>query len=178
MNNRYENRKEEIDDILSFMYKMSEKRLLSHDDVYGVLCYYGLKSQDKLHDRQGNEIMSGYDNEHFFPYWIKRFEGKKNITTFVNPNWSYFCQFVNKMPHSTERFIKLYIPIDAEHLYDGANILFDFLERNNITHLSKISKKVRVDNVIVRLNIDENILYLHKTYKFKVHEFFFFIFIH
>ena len=155
MNNRYESRKDEITDILNFMYQMSNKRLLSHDDVYGVLCYYNLKPQDKLHDSQGNEILSGLNNEHFFPYWIKRFENKRNISTFVNPNWSYFCQFVNNISHSTERFIKLYIPVDAEHLYDGANILFDYLERNNISHLSKISKKVRVDNIIVRLNYDD-----------------------
>ena len=155
MNNYDGPRKNEMDEMLQFLYKMSAKRPLDHSDVYNTLSFYGLKKEDRPIDRNGRVVLDGLNNTEHFRYWIERFYGKDNIDVFVNPGWSYFCQFVNNLPHSTEHFIKLYIPIDAAHLHDGANILFDFLERNNISHLSKISKKLRVDNVIVRLNYND-----------------------
>jgi hypothetical protein len=136
------------------MYQMSAKRPLIHDDVYATLCFYNLSSKDRPKDREGREVLDGLYNGNFFQYWIQRFQRKNNINVFVDENWKYFCQFVNNLG-SRDGYIKLYIPIDYEHLYDGANILFDFLERNNIPHQSKIGKKVRADNVIIRLAYDD-----------------------
>lgn len=46
--------------------------------------------------------------------------------------------------------------MDEKHLYNGANMLFDFIARNNIKHNSKIGKKIRNDNIVVRVSsIDE-----------------------
>ncbi len=155
MNNYDGPRVNEMDEFLNFLYKMSNTRLLEKNDVYNVLCFYNLKPSDKPKDPYGRNVIDGLDNEYLFPYWINRFQPKRNIIVFQDPNWSKFCQFKNNIPNSTERFIKLYIPIDGEHLYDGANILFDFLERNNICHRSKISDSVRADNVVIRLNRDD-----------------------
>ena len=151
MNSFDGSKKNEMDEILNFIYKMGKDRWLKHSDIYNVLCYYSLKESDKPKVRTDEFLIDGLDNEYFFPYWTERFKDKKNINVFVDPNWSYFIQFVNNASRQDE-YIKLYIPIDDNHLYNGANMLFDFLERNNITHQSKISKRVRADNVIVRLH--------------------------
>lgn len=154
MNNFDGPRKGEMDELLNFIYKMSATKELDSTDVYGTLCYYGLKDKDRPRDPQGRIALDGLNNEDYFRYWIERFRGKRNINVFVNPNWSFFCQFTNNIG-DRDNYIKLYVALDYDHLYDGANLLFDFLERNNISHLSKISKKVRVDNVIVRLEIND-----------------------
>ncbi len=155
MNSYDGSRVNEMDEFLNFLYQMSNKRLIMHDDVYSALCFYNLKPSDRPRDPYGRNVIDGIDNEHLFRYWRDRFKDKKNISAFRDHNRPYFFRFTNKIPNSTRKFIKLYIPIDGEHLYDGANLLFDYLERNNIPHESKISKKVRVDNVIVRLNYND-----------------------
>ncbi len=155
MNNFDGDRKLEMDEILNFMYKITNTRPITRNDVYAVLKFYNLKNDDRVKDKFGREVFDGIDNEGFFKYWENRFASKKHIHVYVDPRWTYFFQFTNNISHSTERFIKLYVALDSKHLYDGANLLFDFLERNNISHLSKISKKLRVDNVIIRLNYDD-----------------------
>ena len=47
--------------------------------------------------------------------------------------------------------IKIYIPLDLDHVEFGAKLIFDFLEQNNISHVSKLGKRIRFDNIVVRL---------------------------
>ena len=42
--------------------------------------------------------------------------------------------------------------MDKEHIYKGVNDLFDFLSRQNIQHLSKVSINERFDDVVIRVN--------------------------
>ena len=51
---------------------------------------------------------------------------------------------------------KLYIPLDKEHIFDGANQLFDFLIREKIPHVSKIGKYISMDDIVVRVDTPEN----------------------
>ena len=91
----------------------------------------------------------------FFDTWIKRFENVRNINCFVSENWKYFCQFTNKNCNQNDH-IKMYIPLDEQHLYNGANIIFDFLASNDIKHSSKIGKHMRFDNIVIRLTNKED----------------------
>lgn len=95
--------------------------------------------------------------EPLFDDWVYRNKNKDNIKTFVNPNRPYFCQFVNSdAKNITGDAIKLYIPLNENRLYEGANRLFDFIAKEGICHNSKIAKKIRNDNIVVRVsNIDE-----------------------
>lgn len=92
-------------------------------------------------------------NNSMFNKWIDRFRSRKNIRVFVSDNWKYFCQFTNddKTINGTLDYIKMYIPLDYNHVEEGANRIFDFLEKNNIKHHSKIATDVRADDVVVRL---------------------------
>ncbi len=93
-----------------------------------------------------------------FSYWESRFANARNINVFVDPNWSYFCQFTNRRNEvmNQEDHIKIYIPQDAQHLYESANQIFDFLAKNNIKHMSKIGSEVRFDDIVVRLTNAED----------------------
>lgn len=100
--------------------------------------------------------VSDYDqnltiNESIFPNWTKRFTNVENIDCFVSESWRYFCQFVNRGEPRNDN-IKVYIPLDSKHIYNGANMIFDFLAQNNIHHTSKIGKHIRFDDIVVRLD--------------------------
>ena len=108
--------------------------------VYNNLVYLGI-SNDVI------DISSNFDK------WINRFSNNHNINVFIDPNKDYFCHFISSkydmnIPYKE---IKLYIPIDKEHIYDGANYLFDFLIREKIQHMSKIGRHIRFDDIVVRV---------------------------
>ena len=113
--------------------------------IYHHLIRIGVSEEDK------NKLA-----EPFFDRWINYFKDKENIKVFVSPTWQYFCQFKNGNVDHLDNYIKLYIPIDYNHLYKSAIEIFDYLEKNNISHLSKIGKEIRFDNIVVRLtNIND-----------------------
>lgn len=96
---------------------------------------------------------------YYFPHWIERFKNTPNINVHNDQNWSYFCQFDNCKSKeeiiNTEQ-IKIYVPLDRNHIYNGSNQLFDYLASNNIKHVSKIGKDFRFDSVVVRVfNIED-----------------------
>jgi len=97
--------------------------------------------------------------EHLFDDWIYRNRNKDNLQTFVSEKYPYFCQFANRdAVNIAGEAIKLYIPLNENRLYEGANRLFDFIAKENIHHNSKIGKKIRNDNVVVRVsNMEEAI---------------------
>ena len=91
------------------------------------------------------------NQEHLFSKWVKRNYNMQGINTFVSSDYPYFCQF-KKMDVVPEEAIKLYIPLDKKHLYEGANRLFDYIRSRGFIHASKIGKKIRNDNVVVRVS--------------------------
>ncbi len=48
--------------------------------------------------------------------------------------------------------IKLYIPLDKDHIDIGAKMIFDFIVNANIEHQSKIAEIIRNDNLVIRVN--------------------------
>lgn len=99
-----------------------------------------------------------YNIEKFFPNWINRFKNNKNITVFVQDNWKSFCQFksfYSKTPRYNK--IKMYVPIDKDHIYEGINRLFDFMSSNSVNHMSKVSNNTRIDDVVINADTKEDI---------------------
>lgn len=125
---------------------LENPRLLSDTIIYNQLTTFNLgKSYEK------NSL------EDIFSRLINRNKENVNSRTFINPDHSYFCQVVSKdYRNLSEAGIKLYIPLDYEHIYMGSNKLFDFIDKEGISHNSKISKEVRNDDIVVRTtNIEE-----------------------
>lgn len=131
-----------IDDFLNLIKDLS---LLGYDInknfVYGnlVMCGVNADSREKI--------------DKHFNYWIKYFEGKKNISVFNSSSSKYFCQFKNENGHvSSYNKVKIYIPLDKEHIKEGAIRIFNFLEMNNINHESKIGSDIRFDDIVIRVD--------------------------
>ena len=122
---------------------------LNSDIVYRELCKWGIKKSDIGPDYQGKNIGP------LFSMWSARFRNHRNIDVFCSPSWPYFCQFVHDLPTTSDGFIKLYVALDTEHVFEGANQIFDFIEKSGLKHQSKIGKQIRSDNVIIRLPIND-----------------------
>lgn len=94
---------------------------------------------------------------YLFDMWVNNFKDIDNIIVKYDPNWKGFCQFENNREKvKTDTAIKLYIPTDSSHIYEGANQLFVFLSNQNISHISKIRNRITFDNVVVRVNSIED----------------------
>ena len=142
-----ESRKNEMQDFLTFIYTLFVQNPdfdLNFEIIYSLLSFEPLPSNDKDEFGKGNNI------NRFFDRWEDKFINKKTEAFCDKLNWSYFFQFVNGLGPRTN-YIKLYVPINTTHIYEGANELFDYLESENIKHQSKISEEVKTDNVIIRL---------------------------
>ena len=141
-----EEKHREINQILKDLYYSASKQnfWLDSNVVYNYLIQHGVS----------NNPNNRYVNKNFFGRWQSRFKDVDNIDVFVSPHWKYFCQFKNGSVDYD--CVKMYIPLDYEHIYEGVNLIFDFLARSNIAHMSKIGSHVRFDDVVVRLNSVED----------------------
>ena len=131
--------------------------------IYNDLIHIGVNKEDtKINLRDTSSPLDfktniPYSREVYvdsaFNNWLEYYHNNNNIDVFVSPNWSYFCQFVSKdkSAYTAKEHIKVYIPLDSKHIENGAKLIFDFLTKNNITHLSKIGKNIRFDDIVVRL---------------------------
>ncbi len=142
----------EIEEFLNNAYILARSNpstYITGDMIYSLLKDYHLKQNEV--DQYGR----GIDTRYMFERWENNFKNRKTKAFCDEVNFKYWFQFINDMrvPYKGERveYIKLYIPIDYNHLEEGVNELFSFLERERIPHLSKVGSKMRVDNVIVRL---------------------------
>lgn len=120
------------------VYSYLVRRNVSMNDL-------GKKINFVFYSNQSNEW------ENFFGRWIEKFKNVDNIDVFCSENWKYFCQFKNGQVTGLD-FVKVYIPLDYEHIYEGVNRIFNFLAKSNIAHCSKVSSDIRFDDVVVRLN--------------------------
>lgn len=97
-------------------------------------------------------------NESTFEHWIRYYKNNKKIDVFNSIDWSYFCQFISTdyKAKAAEEHIKIYIPLDNDHIKEGAKLIFNFLTQNNISHNSKIGRQIRFDDIVIRLINEED----------------------
>lgn len=139
------NRKQQIEDFLNRLYISSKKEVndISGDEVYERLIFNNITS-DKM-----------CDQSELFPYWQEHYKKSFHTKCFVSPTWTYFCQFINENKDASKSYgkdpIKIYVSLDRDHIYSGAKQIFNFLDVENICHRSKIGRKTRVDNIVMRI---------------------------
>ena len=80
---------------------------------------------------------------------IRTFEKIRNINIKKDKNGFKITSFNFK---NTENDIKIYIPLDKEHIYRGLSELINFLSQNNIIHSTKVLNKIRNDNIVVTVD--------------------------
>ena len=92
------------------------------------------------------------NNADLFDYWTSN-NKRDNTEVFVSPYWQYFCQFISQPEKVIDQYKhhKIYLSLDSEHMKEGVERLFDFLDKENIPHKSKVGKLSRDDQIVVRV---------------------------
>lgn len=147
--NRYDEMQMFLNTILEFVFENSDKKV-DNNLIYSLMCHY--YTIDNLSSFVFEKHRIVQDN--YYQKWIDRYENikkRENVDITVSP-WvgGKFVNFSSGYTKNNE--IKMYIPLDYNHIYEGANRLFDFIIANKITHNSKIASFIRSDNVVVRID--------------------------
>lgn len=154
---KMDNKRVEIEAILKDLYYSVtvDKAKLTPRVVYSYLTKRNVPKNDleKNFNRIGVSDNSDTE-ENFFGKWIDEFNNVENINVFCSIYWRYFCQFKNcdLVDNNNKDYVKVYIPLDYNHIYEGVKIIFTFLAESNIKHVSKVCSNIRFDDVVVRLN--------------------------
>lgn len=141
------NKQAKIDKFLKDLQELSKEIKLNPDQIYMRLAYYGIPYQEQ------NQLV-----ENLFDKLINKFKNYSRANAFVNPDWNYFCQFAND-PERTMFFtnpIKIYVPLKKEHLEDNVTKIIQFMANYDIIHRSKLAKKIRIDNLVLRVRDEED----------------------
>lgn len=163
------NNDQRINEMLSFwaeVYRSNPNKEFSDNQFYHRLIFQDVKREDRsisLSDQPSKDDPNYVKNyrkispicypNSTFNNWIQYYSDSPQTECFVSANWRYFCQFISKdnQARMAREHIKMYIPLDGNHIEKGAKMIFDFLEKNKISHLSKIGREIRFDNIVVRL---------------------------
>lgn len=141
-----------MQEFLNHIYTIAKQNPNIHINskiIYNQLKFYGLPKSEL------DEYNQGISNRQFFDKWERKFAHKKNIKAFCDEfHKDCFFQFKNGLD-PRKHYIKLYVPINAPHLFKGVNELFEFLEKENIQHMSYVAEQARFDNVIIRLDAED-----------------------
>ena len=96
--------------------------------------------------------------EKYFRNWITNFQDNPSISVYRDSKNPYVCHFSSNINTKiTKKIIKLYVPLDSEHIKDGVIELFSFLTDESIEHDSKVQSSIRNDNIIIRLSKIEDV---------------------
>ena len=109
--------------------------------------YIQLINQEIVEKERSQDLSDVFNNLQI----INKYNDKMDV--FVNPNWNYFCQLISK---NVKQFyhmnpIKIYIPLKYENIESSVQRIFTFINSNNIEHCSKLSRQVRVDDLVIRV---------------------------
>lgn len=125
--------------------------------IYSDLIRIDVNNKEEDIDLKDNYIDSN-NQITVFQEWINYYSNNPLINVFNDENWNYFCQFISpdRITDNYKEHIKIYIPLNSNHILHGAKIIFDFISKNNISHASKISRKIRFDNIVIRvINVED-----------------------
>ena len=156
------NKKDRIDYFLKYLAKIAIQNphinfnaYNMEETIYNELKRCSTKDQERricLDENNGPK-------ESCFEDWLKTYQDKEEIDVYIDMAWQYFCQFVswNQDALVQSHNIKVYIPLDAGHIRSGAKLIFDFLTKEKISHVSKIGKEITNDNIVIRLVNKEDV---------------------
>lgn len=139
MNSRF---KEMNDFIASFgkIIKENPNFPISADMVYYYLSTYGCSPQE-LSDR---------DISYMFQKWQTNFSDK-NLNVYQSELQPGFLQFNNVSKRLNIDCAKLYLSFPKDMMEACVNIIFDYIEKNNMPTVSKVAGKVRSDSIVLRM---------------------------
>lgn len=141
-------------EFLQMCKNLSSKTHVDKNVVYGLLEDYKVSESDLALRKTMHPL-------HYFDGWNNSLGPKNNLSVY---HWrNYWTGFDNNVPRGS--YIKIYLPLDSKHLFEGVKQVFSYLEKENISHTSKATSLARADNVIIRIDSND-IESLKKIYKF------------
>ena len=175
------NKTEKINAFLDFWVEIAKSNpnyqfnsSMSTDCIYNSLVHLGVKEEDKgvnLKDAPSklfpNVHTTNFNNDLFnsnstFGNLINNYKNSRKTNVYVTLNLKKFLQFVSRdlKAKRMNNHIKVYIPLDSDHIELGTKLIMDFLENNNISHFSKMSRRIRFDDLVIRLINSEDAIKL------------------
>ena len=143
----------EMDTFLKRIYTIAK----DNPELYisPAIIYNELKNNN-LKRSEVNEYGQGINVRPYFDRFRMKYSGRNDLLAFCDEvNFPGYFQFIKAFKDDPKEFIKLYIPLDLEHLYDGVNEIIDYLVSNNVEFEAELSGKMRTDNFCIRLKVDE-----------------------
>lgn len=123
------------------MYMQNPYLEINSDTIYSELMCYGI-SDDEL---KNNSLLNEFSN-------LQRHYNQGNVKAFVHPGQAKFLQLWNvKGEVQPENIVKIYLSFPKENMEECIKIIFDYIDRNNISSHSKLANKIRSDSVVLRL---------------------------
>lgn len=141
------NRVEQIEGFLKYISKLLEQNpqlKITDDLMYDRLMNYGLN----------NEEMQKPNIKYLFSNWVNKYQSAKNLHVYESNLQPGFLQFRSRSAIYSN-VIKLYLSFPRDKMEQCVNIIFDFIEQNNIMSASKVSDSLRSDSVVLRLTNKE-----------------------
>ena len=116
--------------------------------IYHRLLLLSVPTKDRNHN---------LNEEGLFKNWCK--VKRERTNSFVTPSWTYCCQFVSKDNKALRKdnHLKVYIPLDFDHIEKGVNEIIDFLDENHISHLSRVGQRISNNSVLIHLINEEDL---------------------
>lgn len=152
MNNEFDiktdySRIKEINGFLNHIYTLQQDNpdiRITKEIIYSRLKMYNIGPKD-LDDKKNPKSIDS-----LFPTWKEYYKNKKTKTKISLRNRKTFWFSNGKI--SKNEVIKLYLPIDFDHIMQSINLLVDFLEKENISYKMQIKSNISSNNVVIFLN--------------------------
>lgn len=125
--------------------------------IYSGLCFFSFKQSTQNSNNYQIDLNLNNNQEplfQYFEYWKQKNANNPRMKVLDVWDDRHFLVFENGQIKGNE--IKLYVPIDMQHLQFGVDMLFKFISDNNIEHQSKVAKYIRHDNIVIRVNTPED----------------------
>lgn len=152
---------QEIENFLQYyaeVYSQNPDLEITKDTIYHALMIYGLRSDE----------IENPDISNYFDGWINSFRDAKNLSVYHDVRQNRFLQFRNDKGTYNSKYVKLYLNFSKEDIYDAANQIFKFIDKNNIRCASKTADRVRSDSLVLRIGSQEEaeqvIAFVNKNY--------------
>ncbi len=138
-------RTNEINNFIKWFAKVYEQNpnvLITSDSIYDALKNYDF-SQEEINNKDAKDVV-----ERLEEYYSK----SKRLNVYVDLRQTSFLQFRSyNVSEFDSNCVKLYVSVPKEKYEETAKIIFDYIEKKKIKSLSKISKNVRSDSIVLRL---------------------------
>ena len=134
----------EINNFIMYMakiYMQNPYLEIKSDTIYYELMRYGISDAELKNKSLLNEFIN-----------LKNHYNQGNVKAFVHPKQAGFLQLWNvKGKVEPENLIKVYLSFPKENIEECVQIIFDYIDRNNISSHSKLADEIRSDSVVLRL---------------------------